>query len=182
MRLTVDGMHSIVEHPRTIPLTTTGDVRRFELPADELEVTLAGRVQGMPLTVMVPNVTPLTGVVTSLRDGGHVLALAPFALEHRDGYGTWRMHVALGDLVTVEHAPRASFTRREAGQATVFDASASFDPDGDALELEWLVGGEVVGDGPVLIRASRSSLPPTLRVTDGSGRRTRVNDVIADAG
>jgi hypothetical protein len=145
-------------------------------------VMLAGRVQGMPLTLTVTNSTPVTGAVTSLHDGGYALALDPFTLEHRDGHGTWHMHVTLGELVTVEHAPRASFTRREAGQGAVLDASASFDPDGDALAFEWLVGGEVVGEGPVLDCSACTSLPPTLRVTDGSGRSTQVHDVIADEG
>lgn len=39
--------------------------------------------------------------------------VAPFMLEHRDAYGTRRMRVTLGELVTVEHAPRASFTTRD---------------------------------------------------------------------
>lgn len=107
MRLTIDGVHAVVEHPRSIPLVGAGgDVMRFEIAAGELEVMLAGRVQGVPIAVTVPNATPVAGTVRPLLDGSHLLAIAPFELEHRDGYGTWTMHVTLGELVALEHSPR----------------------------------------------------------------------------
>lgn len=81
----------------------------------------------------VPNATPVEGTARRLLDGSHGLAIAPFELEHHDGYGTWTMHVTLGELVALEHSPRAGFTVRESAGDTRLDASASFDPDGDAL-------------------------------------------------
>lgn len=184
MRLTIEGMQAIVEHPRSIPLMAVGGVeRRFELPAGELEVMLAGRVQGVPLTVTVPNVTPLTGTVTPLPDGSHALEIAPFELEHRDDYGTWTMHVTLDELVAVEHSPRAAFTTHQSAEGTVLDASVSFDPDGDALAFEWLLGDEVVGEGSQLVVGeSDATLPLMLRVTDTAGRSTWSYDATSDEG
>jgi hypothetical protein len=180
MRLTVDGMHAIVEHPRTIPLTREGDVMRFELLAGELEVMLAGRVQGVPISLTVPNVTPVEGTVTPLPDGSHALAIAAFELEHRDAYGTWTMQVTLGPLIAVEHSPRARVTAHESPAGTWLDASASFDPDGDALAFEWILDGEVVGDAPVLMREpGLRSLPLALRVSDASGRSTWAMEGVA---
>lgn len=173
MRLTVDGMHVLVEHPRSIPLVAEGNARRFEIPAGELEVMLAGRVHDVPLTVTVPNVAPIEGTVTVLPDGSHGLAIAPFELEYRDAYGTWTMHVTLGDLVAIEHSPRAGVTRHESSEGAWLDASASFDPDGDALTFEWLLGGEVMGEGlRFTLGADPSRVPQALRATDDTGRST----------
>jgi hypothetical protein len=69
-------------------------------------VLFAGRVHGVPVKVAVPNVTPVTGLVIPLFDGSHGVVIDPFAVEHHDAYGTWTLHVELGELVALDHSPR----------------------------------------------------------------------------
>lgn len=171
MRLTVDGLHAMVEHPLSIPLVADGDVLRFEIPQGTLDVLFAGQVHGVPVKVEVPNVTPVEGSVFPLFDGSHGIVIEPFTVEHRDAYGTWTMHVELGELVALDHAPRATFEVHDEGSARRLDASASFDPDGDMLTFEWFRDGTLVSEDPVVESeptADASAL--TLRVTDETGR------------
>jgi hypothetical protein len=182
MRLTVDGLHAMVEHPLSIPLEPHGDVMRFEIPAGKLEVLFAGQLYGVPMKVVVPNTTPVTGTVFPLFDGSHGIVIDPFAVEHRDAYGTWTMHVELGELVAFEHAPRASFEVQTDGTTRTLDASASFDLDGDALTYEWYRDGMLVAEGPVVQDATADASPPVLVVTDDGGRSSSSNGLAADGG
>lgn len=171
MRLVVEGLHAMVEHPRTIPLVDEGGTMRFEIPAGELELLFAGQVHGVPIKVAVPNATPITGTVTPLYDGSHGLVIEPFAVEHRDGYGAWTMNVKLGELVALDHSPRASFIGQDLEGVTMYDASTSFDPDGDPLSFEWFIDGEPMGEGALFTPETLTN-PGTLalRVSDTSGR------------
>lgn len=171
MSLSLEGLHAMLEHPQSVPLIDEGGVMRFEIPAGELELLFAGRVHGVPLETTVPNITPITGTVTPLFDGSHALTIDTFDVEHRDGYGTWTMHVTLGELVAVEHAPRATFFEQSVETTTMYDASPSFDPDGDPLSFEWYLDGILVGEGPTLTPVPGTS-PSTLalRVSDAVGR------------
>ncbi|MCX4240168.1 hypothetical protein [Paraliomyxa miuraensis] len=171
MRLTVEGMHAMLEHPWSVPLIDEGGVKRFEIPAGEVELLFAGRVHGVPLETAVPITTLITGTVTPLYDGSHALTIDPFAVEHRDGYGTWTMQVALGDLVAMDHSPRATFFEQSLETTTMYDASPSFDPDGDPLSFEWYIDGSLVGEGATLTPAPGTG-PSTLalRVSDPAGR------------
>lgn len=171
MRLTVEGLHAMLEHPRLVPLVDEGGVMRFEIPAGELELLFAGRVHGVPVKVNVPNASPITGSVMPLVDGSYALTIAPFDIEHQDGYGTWTMHMSLGEFVAVEHSPRAWFFEQPLDSGTSYDASTSFDPDGDPLSFEWYVDGKLVGEGPTLIPEPVTG-PSTLalRVSDPMGR------------
>lgn len=171
MRLTVEGLHAALEHPQLVPLIDEGGVMRFEIPAGEFELLFAGRVHGVPVETTVPNATPVTGVVMPLFDGSHALTIEPFAVEHHDQYGTWTMHVALGEFVAVEHTPRAGFFEQSVGAATSYDASPSFDPDSDPLSFEWYLDGDLVGEGPTLLPEPVTE-PSTLalRVSDPLGR------------
>lgn len=71
------------------------------------------------------NVTPVTGTVSPLLDGSHGIAIDPFLVEHHDAFGTWTLHVELGDLIALEHAPRAMFEVQQDGSSQRIDASAS---------------------------------------------------------
>jgi hypothetical protein len=176
MRLTVDGLHAMVEHPISIPLVADGNVMRFEIPAGQLEVLFAGQVHGVPVKVEVPNATPVTGMVFPLFDGSHGIVVDPFTVEHHDVFGSWTMHMELGELVALDHAPRATFEVQDDGSNRHVDASASFDPDGDALTFEWYRDGSWIGEGPVMESepaADGSAL--TLKVTDETGRTTWSN-------
>jgi hypothetical protein len=171
MQLTIDGLHAMVEHPLSIPLFADGDVMRFEIPEGTLALLVAGQVHGVPVKVEVPNATPVTGTAFRLFDGGHGIVIDPFTVEHHDAYGTWAMQVQLGELVALDHAPRATFEVQHEGITQRVDASASFDPDDDALGFEWYRDGTLVGEGPVVESAAPvdgSTL--TLRVTDDTGR------------
>jgi hypothetical protein len=176
MQLTVDGLHAMVEHPMSIPLVAEGDTMRFEIAAGKLEVLFAGQVHGVPVKVVVPNVTPVTGTVFSLFDGNHGIVIDPFMVEHHDAFGSWTMHVELGDFVAIEHAPRATFEVQADGSTQRVDASASFDPDGDALTYEWYRNGTQIGEGPV-VEPEPASDGSTLilRITDEMGRSTWSN-------
>lgn len=181
MRLTIDGLHAIVEHPLSIPLQPYGDAMRFEIPAGTLEVLFAGQVHGVPVKVVVPNATPVTGTVFPLFDGSHGIVVDPFTVEHRDGYGTWTMHVELGELVAVDHAPRATFEVQGDGDTTTIDATASFDPDGDALTYEWYREGTLIAEGPVVeSEPTEDGANLTLVVTDETGRTAWSNGSSTD--
>jgi hypothetical protein len=171
MRLTIDGLHAVMEHPRSIPLSADGDVLSFKIPEGELEVLFAGRVHGVPISVAVPNATPITGSVIPLFDGRHELELDPFELEYRDAYGTWMMQVDIGELVVLDHSPRTTFNVQESEGGPRVDASASFDPDGDPLAFEWFLDGAAIGEGPVLVPEPPAGLSTlALRATDLTGR------------
>jgi hypothetical protein len=181
MTLAIDGLHAMVEHPISIPLVADRDVMRFEIPAGKLEVLFAGEVHGVPVKVEVPNATPITGMVFPLFDGSHGIVVDPFAVEHHDAFGTWTMNVALGELVALDHAPRATFEVEDDGSTKRLDASASFDPDGDALTFEWYRDGTKIDEGAVLEAeptADGSTL--TLVVTDETGRTSWSNGLSAD--
>jgi hypothetical protein len=172
LQLTIDGLHAMVEHPRSIPLQADDDgLMHFEIPTGELELLFAGRVHGVPVSVVVPNATPITGTVLPLFDGGHGVVIDAFAVEHRDAYGTWTMHMELGELVALDHSPRAVFNVQASGSTPWIDASGSSDLDGDPLAFEWFLDGELIGEGPVLV-AELPEGPSTLavRVTDDTGR------------
>jgi hypothetical protein len=161
----------MVEHPLSIPLVFDDGSLRFEIPAGTLEVLFAGRVHGVPVKVQVSNATPVTGTVVPLLDGSHEIMMEPFAVEHHDVFGTWTMHVALGELVAIEHAPRATFEAQSDQSAQRLDASASFDPDGDSLAFEWFRAGAPIGEGPVVqVEPAADGSTPALRVTDDTGR------------
>lgn len=172
MELTVDGLHVMVEHPRSIPLVDDDGVLRFELPAGELEVLVAGEVHGVPLKVTVSNVTPLTGTVVPLSDGSHVLTIDEFSVEHSDVFGSWTLDVSLGEFIALEHAPRAGLSIDELQGARLADASASFDPDGDPLSFEWFLDGVPIGEGPQMtLEPPQEGLSTlALRVSDDGGR------------
>lgn len=171
MVLAVDGLHALVEHPLTLALEEDGAVKRFEIPAGRVSLLVAGQVHGVPMKVEVPSATPLTGFVFPLFDGSHGIVIDPFTVEHRDAHGTWSLRVTLGELVAVDHAPRATFDVRDSAGVETLDASASFDPDGDALVFEWYQRETLVGEGPVLeLEPSADEPAPALRVIDGTGR------------
>jgi hypothetical protein len=176
MQLTIDGLHAMVEHPMSIPLEADDAGRRFEIPAGKLEVLFAGEVHGVPVKVVVPNVTPVTGTVFPLFDGSHGIAVDPFMVEHHDAFGTWIMNVELGQFVALEHAPRATFEVQQDGSTQQVDASASFDLDGDALTYEWYRDGVQVGEGPVVeSEPTPDGATLMLRVVDEMGRSTWSN-------
>lgn len=183
MRLTIDGLHAMVEHPLSIPLLPHGDAMRFEIPAGTLEVLFAGQVHGVPVKVVVPNATPVTGTVFRLFDGSHGIVVDPFTVEHHDAYGTWAMHVELGELVAVDHAPRATFEVQDDGSTRTLDASASFDPDGDALTYEWYRDGSLIAEGPLVESdATTDGSSLTLVVTDDTGRTSSSSGLSTDGG
>lgn len=176
MQLTVDGLHAMVEHPMSIPLMADGDGRRFEIAPGKLEVLFAGEVHGVPVKVVVPNVTAVTGTVFPLFDGSHGIAVDPFMVEHDDAFGTWTMNVELGEFVALEHAPRATFEVQQDGSTQRVDASASFDLDGDALSYEWYRDGAQVGEGPMVETVpTADGATLMLRVVDEMGRATWSN-------
>jgi hypothetical protein len=182
MQLTIDGLHAMVEHPMSIPLEADGAGRRFEIPAGKLEVLFAGEVHGAAVKVVVPNVTPVTGTVFPLFDGSHGIAVDPFMVEHHDAFGTWTMHVELGEFVALEHAPRATFAMQQDGSTQQVDASASFDLDGDALTYEWYRDGIQVGEGPVVESEVTTDGPMLmLRVVDEMGRSTWSNGLSTES-
>lgn len=169
MVLTIDDLHVVLEHPRTIPLVSGGQALRFELPPGAVDLLFAGRIHGVPVEVVVPNVTSLVGHTGALPDGGHWLSIDPFAIEHRDDYGTWTMQLDVGDLVAVDHSPRAVFETQPIDGAFHYDASPSWDPDGDPLFFEWYVENTPAGQSQTLVLPEGSSAP-TLRVHDLTGR------------
>lgn len=181
MALTIDGLHAMVEHPMSIPLVADRDALRFEIPAGELDVLFAGELHGVPVKVEVPNATPVTGMVFPLFDGSHGIVVDPFTVEHHDAFGTWTMHVELGELVALDHAPRATFEAQDDGSTVRVDASASFDPDGDALTFEWYRDGTKVDEGAVLeLQPTTDGSTLTLVVTDETGRTTSSNGLSSD--
>lgn len=181
MALTIDGLHAMVEHPMSIPLVADRDALRFEIPAGKLEVLFAGQVHGVPVKVEVPNATPVTGMVFPLFDGSHGIVIDPFTVEHHDAFGTWTMHVELGELVALDHAPRATFEVQDDGSTLRVDASASFDPDGDALTFEWYRDGTKIDEGAVLESVSATDGSTlTLVVTDETGRTASSNGLSTD--
>ncbi len=176
MQLTIDGLHAMVEHPISIPLVPDRDGMRFEIPAGKLEVLFAGEIHGVPVKVVVPNATPVTGTVFPLFDDSHGIVVDPFTVEHHDAFGTWTMRVELGELVALDHAPRATFEVQKDGSTQRLDASASFDPDGDALTFDWYRKGTWIGDGPVMeSEQATDGSTLTLRVTDETGRASWSN-------
>ncbi|HUS61619.1 MAG TPA: hypothetical protein VMY34_05440, partial [Acidimicrobiales bacterium] len=181
MGLTIDGLHAMVEHPISIPLAADREVMRFEIPAGKLEVLFAGQVHGTPVKVVVPNATPITGTVFPLFDDSHGIVIDPFTLEHHDAFGTWTMRMQLGELVALDHAPRATFETQDDGSTRRLDASASFDPDGDALGFEWYRDGTLIGEGPVMeVEPAADGSTPALRVTDETGRASWSSGLSAD--
>jgi len=181
MVLTIDGLHAMVEHPLSIPLVADRGVMRFEIPAGKLELLFAGDVHGVPVKVEVPNATPVTGTVFSLFDDSHGIVVDPFTVEHHDAFGTWTMRVELGELVALDHSPRATFEVQQNGDTQRLDASASFDPDGDALGFEWYRDGALIGEGPVMqAEPATDAATLTLRVTDETGRTSWSNGLSTD--
>jgi len=173
MTLTIDEMHAVIERPVSAQLVAQGDELVFKFPEGELEVLFAGQIHGVPVKAVVTNSEAVTGSVVELDDGTQVLHFDPIELLHEDSYGKWFMTVQLDDLISVEHSPRANFEQTELQGAVMVDASGSFDPDGDALNFEWFVDGEVAGEGPMEtlpLEAGRHSI--SVRVSDSSGRTT----------
>ena len=100
----------------------------------------------------------------------------PFTVEYHDAFGTWTMHVELGELVALDHAPRVTFDVQADGGTTRADASSSFDPDGDALTFEWYRDGALVGEGPMMeSEPTMDASTLTLAVTDETGRTSYSN-------
>ena len=59
-----------------------------------------------------------------------------------------------------------------------FDASASFDPDGDALTFVWDFGDGTMGNGPVVTNQyPAGSYAASLTVTDSEGAESLVRGI-----
>jgi len=81
------------------------------------------------------------------------------------------MQVALDEFVAVEHTPRAAFFEQPLETAILYDASPSFDPDGDPLSFEWYLDGTLVGEETTLTLEPGTGLSTlALRVSDPIGR------------
>ncbi len=85
----------------------------------------------------------------------------------------------IGVAITPDQGPSAAFAAPAptAGSATVFDASASFDPDGTVARYDWDFGdGSQLADGgptPAHTYTAPGTYTVTLTVTDNEGCSTR---------
>ncbi len=81
----------------------------------------------------------------------------------------------LGGCTLFNHPPVAAFTatpvKGTAPLTVAFNATASSDPDGDALTFAWDFGDNTTGSGPTIAHTYRAagSYTVTLTVTDPNG-------------
>ncbi|HEX9765404.1 MAG TPA: PKD domain-containing protein, partial [Nitriliruptorales bacterium] len=76
--------------------------------------------------------------------------------------------------------PIASFAYRWDGDAHVFDASSSRDPDGSPLSYAWDLGGGATAQGAIVRHRFASSGPATVTLTVGDGTGSSTSSVTLD--
>lgn len=102
-------------------------------------------------------------------------------LHVRDTFGN--LHAAPAQTVTVgantNRDPVADFRISQQGDHYVFDATSSFDPDGDPLRYRWDFGNGIASVGQVTSHPFNSGVySVTLVVEDGRGGRTTQSQVV----
>ncbi|MCC5838843.1 MAG: PKD domain-containing protein [Opitutales bacterium] len=85
--------------------------------------------------------------------------------------------IAVGPLTNND--PVATFEIMDLGGLFLFDASASFDPDGDPIDFRWDFGNGIASVGPLTSHKFTPGLyAVTLTVTDDRGGRTTVSKMV----
>lgn len=156
---------------------TEGDARTFTVTAEDVEggtLTYSWYLDG----VLVEGETlPRFELVTNYSSQGSHLVTARVSNGQRDSFHNWSVEVENVNRppsLTLRR-PRAGATFTE-GENVVFEALAG-DPDGDALSVQWISKGEVVGTGMTFATSDLKAGKHTFiaRAVDPQGFATEAN-------
>lgn len=156
---------------------TEGDARTFTVTAQDVEggtLTYSWYLDGV---LVAGEGLPRFELVTNHSSQGSHLVTARVSNGQRDSFHNWSVEVS-----NVNRAPSLTLRRPRAGSTftegdnVVFEALAE-DPDGDALSVQWISKGEVVGTGMSFATSDLKAGKHTFiaRAVDPQGFATEAN-------